>query len=235
MHKKIGILGGLSPESTVEYYLHITRAYTRRFGDYGYPEIIIYSVTFQPYVDWPAEDRWDLIAQGLSAAAKKLEAAGADFIVISANTMHMVIDPIRASVKIPVLSLLDVVAAAVNGRGFKTVGLLGTASTMEKGFYQEAMARQGIEVLVPEWDERKYVSDVIYKELVAGQIKDESRAGYQKIIRKLAERGAQGVILGCTEIPQLINEADAGLPLFDTTTLHAEAALNYALDNTGRL
>jgi aspartate racemase len=161
--------------------------------------------------------------------------AGADLIIISANTMHLVLDQIRASIKIPVLSLLDVVGTAVNGRGFKTVGLLGTRYTMEKSFYQEALARQGINVLVPEWDEREYVNDVIYKELVAGQIKDESRAGYQKIIHKLAERGAQGVILGCTEIPLLISEADAGLPLFDTTSLHAEAALNYALDNSGRL
>ena len=233
MHKKIGILGGLSPESTVEYYLHITRAYTRRFGDYGYPEIIIYSVSFQPYVDWPAEERWDLVAQGLGNAAKKLEAAGADFIIISTNTMHLVIDQIRASVKIPVLSLLDVVGEAVKQRGFKTVGLLGTAYTMEKGLYQNALGGQGIKVLVPEWDERKFINNVIYKELVAGQIKDESRTGYQKIIRNLAERGAQGIILGCTEIPLLIGEADAGLPLFDTTILHAEAALNFALGNSG--
>jgi aspartate racemase len=229
MHKKIGILGGMSPESTVEYYQHITRAYTRRFGDYGYPEIIIYSVSFQLYVDWPGQDRWDLVAQGLSQAAQRLEAAGADFIVIATNTMHLVLDQVQARVHIPVLSLLDVVAEAILARGMKTVGLLGTKFTMGKNLYQDALAYKGITVLVPDADDREIVNRVIYDELVAGQIRAESRARYVDIIKKLAARGAQGVILGCTEIPLLVSEADAGLPLFDTTLLHAEAALNYAI------
>ena len=229
MHKKIGILGGMSPESTVEYYQYITRTYTQRFGDYGYPEIIIYSVSFQPYVDWPGADRWDLVAQGLGEAARKLEAAGADFVIIATNTMHLVLDQVRASVHIPVLSLLDVVGQAILARGMTTVGLLGTKFTMEKNLYQDALARMGITVLVPDADDRAVVNRVIYEELVAGQIREPSRAAYVAIIRKLAERGAQGVILGCTEIPLLVSEADAGLPLFDTTLLHAEAALNYAL------
>jgi len=229
MHKRIGILGGMSPESTVEYYQHITRTYTQRFGNYGYPEIIIYSVSFQPYVDWPNEDRWDLVAQGLSQAAQSLEAAGADFIVIATNTMHLVLDQVRASIHIPVLSLLDVVGEAILARGFKTVGLLGTRFTMEKNLYQDALARKGITVLIPGADDREYVNRIIYDELVAGQIRAASRAGYVVIIKKLAARGAQGVILGCTEIPLLASETDAGLPLFDTTLLHAEAALNYAL------
>ena len=113
MHKRIGILGGMSPESTVEYYQYITRAYTKRFGDYGYPEVIIYSVSFQPYVDWPEQDRWDLVAQGLSEAAQILEAAGADFIVIATNTMHLVFDQVQASVSVPMLSLLDAVGDAI--------------------------------------------------------------------------------------------------------------------------
>ena len=229
MHKKIGIPGGMSPESTVEYYQHITRAYTRRFGDYGYPEIIIYSVSFQLYVDWPGQDRWDLVAQGLSQAAQRLEAAGADFIVIATNTMHLVLDQVQARVHIPVLSLLDVVAEAILARGIKTVGLLGTKFTMEKNLYQDALAHKGITVLVPDADDREIVNRVIYDELVAGQIRAESRARYVDIIKKLAARSAQGVILGCTEIPLLVSEADAGLPLFDTTLLHAEAALNYAI------
>ncbi len=229
MAKKIGILGGLSPELTVEYYLYLTRTYTERYGNYAYPEIIIYSVSFQPYVDWPASGRWDLIAQGLSEAAQKLEAAGADFIIIAANTMHLVIDQIRAAVHIPVLSILDAVADAVLERGLQTVGLLGTISTMEKGFYQEALARRGLSVLTPEPDERRYVSDVIYNELVAGKLRPEARARYVEIIQRLADHGAQGVILGCTEIPLLVSQADAGVPLFDTTRIHAEAALAYAL------
>ncbi len=230
MHKKIGILGGMSPESTVEYYQYITRTYTERFGDYGYPEIIIYSVSFQPYVDWPNQDRWDLVTQGLSEAALKLEAAGADFIVIATNTMHLVFDQVQASVTVPMLSLLDAVGDAVLARGIETVGLLGTKFTMEKAFYQDALARKGITVLVPDAQDRTYVNAVIYDELVAGQIRDESRAGYVAIIDKLAERGAEGVILGCTEIPLLVSEEDAGMPLFDTTVIHAEAALNYALE-----
>ena len=229
MAKRIGILGGMSPESTTEYYEYITRTYTQRFGDYGYPEIIIYSVSFQPYVDWPNEGRWDLVARGLSEAAQRLEAAGADFVLIATNTMHLVFDEVQASVDVPMLSLLDAVGEAILGRGIGTVGLLGTKFTMEKTFYQDALARKGIAVLVPEADDRAYVNDVIYNELVAGQIRDESRAGYVGVIERLAERGAEGVILGCTEIPLLVSQADVGLPLFDTTTIHAEAALRYAL------
>ncbi|MCK4473124.1 MAG: aspartate/glutamate racemase family protein, partial [Anaerolineae bacterium] len=225
MSKRIGILGGMSPESTSEYYEYITRTYTERFGDYGYPEIIIYSVSFQPYVDWPNEDRWDLVAQGLSKAAQSLEAAGADFIIIATNTMHLVFDQVQANVNVPMVSLLDAVGEAILGRGMETVGLLGTQFTMEKTFYRDKLARKGITVLVPDASDREVVNDVIYDELVAGQVRDESRARFVAIVEKLAARGAEGVILGCTEIPLLVNEADAGIPLFDTTAIHAEAAL----------
>ena len=228
MHKTIGILGGMSPESTVAYYEYITRTYTQRHGDYGYPEILIHSVSFQPYVDWPNQDRWDLVAEGLGEAARNLEMAGADFIIIATNTMHLVFDEVQARVGIPMLSLLDAVGEAIEVRGLQTVGLLGTRFAMEKGFYQDALARRGITVLVPEADDRAFVNRVIYEELVAGQILDASRHGYVKIIDDLGRRGAQGVILGCTEIPLLVSEPDVGLPLFDTTTIHAEAALAYA-------
>ncbi|KPK46961.1 MAG: hypothetical protein AMJ77_04625 [Dehalococcoidia bacterium SM23_28_2] len=229
MHKKIGILGGMSPESTIAYYEHITRTYTERSGDYGYPEIIIYSVSFQPYVDWPQQERWDLVAQGLGEAAQTLEAAGADFIVMATNTMHLVFEEIQARVQVPMLSLLDAVGEAILAGGMRRVGLLGTQYTMEKTFYQDALDRRGITVLVPDAKDRQYVNAVIYDELVAGQIRDESRAGLIAVISRLAERGAQGVILGCTEIPMLVSEADAGMPLFDTTAIHAEAALRYAV------
>jgi aspartate racemase len=230
MHKKIGILGGMSPESTVSYYEYITRVYTERFGDYGYPEIIVYSVSFQPYVDWPQEERWDLVAQGLSEAAQKLEAAGADFILIATNTMHLVFDQVQASVHVPMLSLLDAVGEAILGRGMKKVGLLGTQFTMEKTFYQEALAQKGITVLVPDLEDRQYVNAVIYDELVANQIRDESRSGFAAIINRLAKRGAEGIILGCTEIPLLVSERDTHVPLFDTTAIHAEAALRHAVE-----
>lgn len=229
MHKTIGILGGMSPESTVAYYEQITHTYTERFGDYGYPQIIIYSVSFQPYVDWPRSGRWDLVAEGLSEAARSLESAGAEAILIATNTMHIVFDQVAASIDVPMLSLLDAVGEAIQERGMETVGLLGTMFTMEQPFYREALADMGITVIVPGADDRKRVNDVIYQELVAGEIHDESRRAYIGIIQRLARRGAEGVILGCTEIPLLVTEQDAGIPLFDTTAIHAEAALQYAV------
>jgi aspartate racemase len=231
MHKTIGILGGMSPESTVAYYEYITRTYTRRVGDYGYPEIIIYSVSFQTYVDWPRAGRWDLVAQGLSEAAQVLATAGADVILMATNTMHIVFDQVAASVDVPMLSLLDAVGRAIQERDMETVGLLGTTFTMEKPFYRRALGDKGIAVLVPEPDDRMLVNDVIYSELVSGDFRDESRQAFVAIVQELARRGAEGVILGCTEIPLLINEEVVGLPLFDTTVIHAEAALRYALES----
>jgi len=230
MHKTIGILGGMSPESTVAYYEYITRTYTERFGDYGYPEILIYSVSFQTYVDWPREDRWDLVAEGLSKAAGTLEVAGADVILMATNTMHIVFGEVEASVNVPMLSLLDAVGEAIRQRSIDTVGLLGTAFTMEKPFYQEGLTEKGIAVLVPDPADRKLVNDVIYDELVAGEIRDASRNQFVRIINDLMGRGAAGVILGCTEIPLLVREEDVGVPLFDTTEIHAEAALRYAAE-----
>ncbi|MBN1658518.1 MAG: aspartate/glutamate racemase family protein [Anaerolineae bacterium] len=230
MAKRIGILGGMSPESTVAYYEYLTRTFTERYSDYGYPEIVIYSVSFQSYVDWPAEGRWDLVARGLGEAARRLEAAGADFIVIATNTMHKVYDEVQAAVDVPVLSLLDAVAQAVLTRQVRTAGLLGTRFTMEQSFYREALEAHGIEVVVPDAEDRAYVDGVIYQELVAGKIVAASRAGFQAVIDRLVKRGAQGIILGCTEIPLLVSEADAGVPLFDTTAIHAEAALRYAVE-----
>jgi aspartate racemase len=230
MHKKIGILGGLSPESTVAYYEYITRAYTERFGDYGYPEVLIYSVSFQAYVDWANEERWDLVAQGLSQAAQKLAEAGADLILIATNTMHLVFDEVQSNVAVPMLNLLDVVGEAILARGMHAVGLLGTRFTMEKPFYREALAQKGITVLTPDAPDRAYVNGVIFEELVAGQMRERSRAGFVRIVNGLAERGAEGVILGCTEIPLLLGADDVSIPLFDTTTIHAEAALRYAVE-----
>ena len=229
MAKRIGILGGMSPESTIEYYRYITHTYTERFGDYGYPEILIYSVSFQPYVDWPKQDRWDLVAKGLSHAAQKLAAVGAEVILIATNTMHLVFEQVQASVDVPMLSLLDAVGEAIAAQGLETVGLLGTKFTMEKTFYQKALDARGIRVLVPEARDRTYVNRVIYEELVAGQVRDVSRAGFVEVIDRLVARGAEGVILGCTEIPLLVSAMDVTCPLFDSTVIHAEAALSAAL------
>lgn len=230
MTKKIGILGGMSPESTSAYYEYITRTYTERFGDFSYPEIIIYSVSFQPFVDWPAADRWDLVANALAESANRLEKAGADFVVIATNTMHIVFDEIQAQVNIPMLSLLNAVGHAIQKKNITKVGLLGTRFTMHNTFYGEALHKYGIDVIVPEGDDAVTVNQVIYDELVKGIISPESKRKFLAITKKLQARGAQGVILGCTEIPLLINTEDTDLPLFDTTTIHAEAALNFALE-----
>ena len=228
--KRIGILGGMSPESTVAYYETITRTYTERYGDYGYPEILIHSVTFQPYVDWPNAGRWDLVAAGLGEAAQRLERAGADFVVIATNTMHIVVDAVQAAIEIPVLSLLDVVGQAIAAQGLTTVGLLGTAFTMSQPLYTDALAPRDIKVVVPSAEDQQVVHRVIYDELVAGKILPESREKYVAIVRRLVADGAQGVILGCTEIPLLIGESDVDVPLFDTTEIHAQAALRYAMN-----
>ncbi len=229
MHKTIGILGGMSPESTVAYYEYITRTYTERCGDYAYPQVLIYSVSFQPYVDWPREGRWDLVAEGLSMAARVLGGAGADFVLIATNTMHMVFDEVAATVDIPMLSLLDAVGDAIQKRNMETVGLLGTAFTMQEAFYPKAMAQKGITVLVPDSEDQELVNDIIYGELVAGRIREASRDAFVEIISGLEARGAEGVILGCTEIPLLVRQADVDVPLFDTTAIHADAALRYAV------
>jgi aspartate racemase len=230
MTKRIGIIGGLSPESTSEYYLYITRTYTERFGDHNYPEIVIYSVRFQPYIDYPKLDQWEPIAEGLTEAAHRLESAGADFIIIATNTMHLVFDRVQAAVQIPMLSLVDAVGEIIVQNGFTTIGLLGTRFTMEKTFYHDSLAKKGIRVITPASEDREYINNVIYSELVAGKFTDESRAGFVKIIDKLATQGAEGIILGCTEIPLLVRPGDTSLPLFDTTRIHAEAALKYALE-----
>jgi aspartate racemase len=230
MVKRIGIIGGLSPESTIAYYEYITHTYTRRFGDFGYPEIIIFSVSFQSFVDWPAQGRWDLIATALTDCARRLQDAGADFILIAANTMHMVIDQIQQEINIPMLSLLDAVGQTISSQKLSRVGLLGTRFTMNNAFYVNALEKFGIETLVPEPEDAQVIDHIIYSELVKGILLPESKEKYLNIIQNLKARGAQGVILGCTEIPLLIKSEDTDLPLFDTTTIHAEAALNLALN-----
>jgi len=230
--KRIGILGGMSPESTAEYYLHITRRFVERVGDYGYPEIVIHSVSFQDYVDWPAAGRWDLVADGLVEGAKVLESAGVDFLILATNTMHSVLPMIEPRIAIPILSLPEVVADAIEARGLSTVALLGTRYTMEQSFYPSALEARGMKVIVPDVTDRETINRTIYDELVVGRILETSREAFVRIIDTMAEQGAEGVILGCTEIPLLVRPEDSRLLLFDSSQLHAEAALNFALEET---
>ena len=227
--KKIGILGGMSPESTVHYYEKIVHDFTARFGTHGYPEIIIYSVTFEPYIHWQESGQWDVMAEDMIKASQRLQAAGADFIVIATNTMHKLVNEVQAPINIPILSMLDVVAEAILAQGLHTVALLGTMYTMVDGFYVDGLEKHGLTVLVPDPADRQLVHDVIFGELIKGDVLPESKLHYVEIIEKLAAKGAEGVVLGCTEIPMLIQNGDVSIPIFDTTDIHAASALNYAL------
>jgi aspartate racemase len=230
MHKTIGIIGGMSHESTVTYYEHIHRTYYERFGSTDYPIIIIYSVPFSECVRWTKNNLWDEAAQALLQAVKALHAAGADFTLIATNTMHIVFDRVAEASRIPLLSIIDVTAKAIKKKGYNKVGLMGTARTMEHAFYRERLEKHGVAALVPDSDDRALIDRMIYEELTAGKILPESRDAFLRIIQRLKESGSQGIILGCTEIPFLVRPEDADLPLFDTTRIHAEAALEFALD-----
>lgn len=227
--KKIGILGGMSPESTIHYYEQIVHDYTAQFGTHGYPEIIIYSVTFEPYIHWQEEGEWGVMADDMVKACKGLEVAGADFIVIATNTMHKVVNEVQAEINIPIVSMLDVVATAILSQGFRTVALLGTMYTMVDEFYVQGLEKHGLKVLVPDADDRQVIHDVIFKELIKGDVLPASKKRYIDIISKLEVAGAEGVVLGCTEIPMLVKAEDVNIPIFDTTVIHATAALEYAL------
>jgi aspartate racemase len=230
MYKTIGILGGLTPESTVTYYLHIVRRYQEMFRDHGYPEIVIYSLSFQRFEDWMREEDWESIRKELLKGLRCLSAAGADFAVIAANTMHIVFDELSAESPIPLISMIEATAEAIREEGLKTVGLLGTRFTMEHPFYREGLARYGIEVIVPPQEDRIYVDRVAFEELSRGLLRDESRREFLRIIYGLVERGAEGVVLGCTEIPLLVTQQHTSVKLFDTATIHAEKALRCAIE-----
>jgi aspartate racemase len=229
VHKKIGILGGLSPESTVTYYEEITRSYTAEYGDYGYPEILIYSVNFQRYVDWQRDGHWEEAAVDMVRSLAALKSAGADFGIIATNTMHRVFDQVQAAVDLPLLSIVEATASEIHKEGLAKVGLLGTVFTMEASYYPDGLARKGIEVLVPPDEDQVTINRIIYQELCRGEIREESRLLFQQIIERLHANGAGGVILGCTEIPLLVRPEDSLLPLYNTTLLHAQMALDYAV------
>lgn len=228
-HRRIGILGGLSPESTITYYEHITRTYTSRFGNYGYPEILIYSVSFQEYMDWQYTGNWEAAAQAMSEALNRLHVAGADFGLIATNTMHMVFDRVQLVTELPLLSIVDATAEAIGVSGIGTVGLLGTAFTMREKFFRDGLAGRGIECLVPAEEDQAGLNQIIYGELCRGELREESRRVFQSAIARLEAAGARGIVLGCTEIPLLIRPEDCSLPLFNTTTIHAEKALDFAM------
>jgi aspartate racemase len=228
--RTIGLLGGMSWESTAEYYRLVNELTRERLGGLHSARCVLYSVDFAEIERMQVEGRWGDAADALAEAAKALEAAGADLLLLCTNTMHKVADEVAASVGIPLLHLADATADAVRAAGLRRVGLLGTAFTMEQEFYRARLERHGLEVMVPDADARRLVHRVIYDELCLGIVREESRAAYRSVIADLVDAGAEGVVLACTEIELLIGPYDGPVPLFPTTRLHVEAAVARALD-----
>lgn len=223
--KTIGLIGGMSWESTALYYREINEAVKERLGGLHSARLVLVSLDFHDVERLQQAGDWEAAGRLLADAARSLEAAGADFLVLCTNTMHRVADEIEGAVRIPLLHIADPTAEAIRAAGLSRVGLLGTRFTMEQDFYRERLrGRHGIDVLVPGEADREIVHRVIYDELCVGRVLDTSRAEYRRILGSLAAEGAEAVILGCTEITMLVGSADSPVPLFDTTSLHARAA-----------
>ena len=229
--KVIGLLGGMSWESSLEYYRVVNQRVRERLGGFHSAHCVLYSVDFAEIEELQAAGHWEVAGKRLDEAAAALRQAGADFLVLCTNTMHKVADQITG---LPLLHLGDATAAAVLGAGVRRVGLLGTAFTMEQDFYVDRLAGHGLDVLVPPGEDRTEVHRVIYEELVLGVVRDESRQAYREVIGRLVERGAEGVILGCTEIELLVGAQDSPVPVFPTTRLHVEAAVDASPTVAGR-
>ena len=222
--KRIGVLGGLGPESTTAFYQSITRSYYVRFADYAYPEIIIYSLEFQPFIDGAYENHGRI-----KSAVESLAAAGADFAVAACNSIHIVFEKLRGQTAIPWISIMDVTAEEIKRARMRKVGLLGTIFTMTRPFFRDALARHHIETILPEADAQQRLNRIIYDELITQTLRGDSKKFVLGCLDQLVAAGAEGVILGCTELPLLVGQADTETRLFDTTALHARCALDIAL------
>jgi len=228
--KTIGIIGGLSWESTLVYYKIMNEYAKEKLGGYHSAKIILYSFDFSEVHFLQVKKEWEKLADVLIDVAKRLQKSGADFLVIASNTTHMFFNDIKKSISIPVLHIADATAATIKDKGLKRVGLLGTKLTMEKDFYIRRLeSKHGIETIVPGKKDRDVINNIIFNELVLGRIKESSREKLIAIIESLVKRGAEGIILGCTEIPLLIKQNDVSVPIFNTTSIHAKAAVDYAL------
>lgn len=227
--KTIGLIGGMSWESTIGYYREINQRVKKSLGGFHSAKIVLHSVDFEPIEKLQHSGNWAGMAEILIEAAKSVEAAGADFVLICTNTMHKVASDIEQSINIPLLHIADATAEALVKDGVKKVGLLGTAFTMEQDFYKQRLIETyGLEVVIPNETDRKLVHDTIYNELCLGNINDASRQEYLRIVNELARSGAEAIILGCTEIGMLINQEHTNVPLYDTTAIHAAKAVEWA-------
>ncbi|MBN2028522.1 MAG: aspartate/glutamate racemase family protein [Actinobacteria bacterium] len=228
--KTIGLIGGMSWESTAEYYRIINQVVKERLGGHHSAKLVMYSVDFDDIEALQHRDEWEDLTRLMVEAARRVERGGADFLLICTNTMHKMAGEVEESVGIPLLHIADAAADAIKAKGLRKVGLLGTRFTMEWDFYTGRLHDEhGIEVLVPGEEDRGAVHAVIYDELCHGIVNDDSRKLFERIIEDLASEGAQGIVLGCTEIPLLIKQEDFEVPIFDTTEIHALAAVDYAL------
>jgi len=234
--KTIGLIGGMSWESSLEYYRIINEEVKKKLGGFHSGKIVMYSVEFAEIEKLQHEGDWDKATEFMIDAAQKVEKGGADFLLICTNTMHKMAEEVQQNINIPLLHMVDVVAEEIQAKGQKKVGLLGTRFTMEQDFYKgRLLEKHEIEAIIPPLDERKIIHSILYNELVLGEIKKASKDKFRTIISNLVARGAEGIILGCTEIPLLIDQEDYEVPLFDTTTIHAKAAVKYAISVNGNL
>lgn len=231
--KTIGLIGGLSPQSTAQYYLALCDGVRERFGGLNAPEILISSVNQEEILSLRNQNRWAEVGDILAARARALEAAGTDFVLIACNSVHHVADTVEKALNVPFLHIADATAHAISRAGLETVGLLGTRFTMEMDFYHDRLARYGIAAILPEKQDRAAINRIIFEELCKGQVRPDSRDTYIRVARDMETQGAQGLILGCTEIGMLIGQkdfaGDCSFPVFDTTLLHIAAALDLAL------
>jgi aspartate racemase len=228
--KTIGLIGGMSWESSVLYYRIINEEVKNRLGGLQSAKCLLYSVNFAEIADYQSKDEWEKAGNILGDIAYALENAGADFILICTNTMHKVIDQVQQRVTVPILHVADATAIEVKKQEIKSVGFLGTKYTMEQDFQLSKLQAHGLAVIVPNEQEREIVNNVIFDELCVGSIRNESKEYYMAVIERLIEEGAEGVILGCTEIGLLIKQEDVSVPIFDTAYIHAMAAVNKALE-----
>lgn len=228
--KTIGLLGGMSWESSTDYYRLINETIKTKFGGLHSAKCILFSVDFQEIETYQFSNQWDKSANILTDACLSLERAGADYIVICTNTMHKVANEIQKRIKIPILHIAEVTATELKQHNLKKVGLLGTKFTMEEDFYKQVIEGNGIEVIIPDQLDRERINKIIYEELCLGKITTISKKFYLDVVMKLSHQGAEGVILGCTEIGMLINQSDTTVPLFDTTKIHAVQAAIHALE-----
>lgn len=231
--KVIGLIGGMSWESTVPYYRQINETIKERLGGLHSAKIVLYSVDFHEIERLQHAGDWDAAGQMLGDAARALESAGADFLVLCTNTMHKVASAIESAVQIPLFHIADPTANEIKQAGFTKIGLLGTRFTMEQAFYKDRLReRHGLDVLIPTQEDRDVVHRIIYEELCLGKVLPESRAEFRRVISDLVAQGADAIILGCTEISLLVEPQDAVVPLFDTTSIHARQAAEWALSPT---